>query len=143
MADFEDERKAFEVVLETPGAATCQFVAVEPGAGTAFADFVLDNEFEECRVALLFGRFVEPPVGGGKRGVYVDVVYEPPQECSAEAIVPRVTDMLSHERNVRSLAKYVLGSIRGMALPSHRKNDPERRRHVRATNNQTDEARSG
>lgn len=87
MADFEDERKAFEVVLETPGAATCQFVAVEPGAGTAFADFVLDNEFEECRVALLFGRFVEPPVGGGKRGVYVDVVYEPPQECSAEAIV--------------------------------------------------------
>ena len=47
MADFEAERSEFEVVLEMPKASATQYLSVEPEAGKAFADFVLDNEFEE------------------------------------------------------------------------------------------------
>lgn len=86
MADFEAERSEFEVVLETPKASATQYLSVEPEAGKAFADFVLDNEFEERRVALLFGRWVDEEASGGKRGVLVDVIYEPPQECTEDTM---------------------------------------------------------
>lgn len=80
MAELEEERKAFEVVLETPPAARCDYLSVAPAAGKEFADFVLDNEFEDRRIALLYGRW-ESDTEREKRGVQVDVVYEPPQAC--------------------------------------------------------------
>ena len=86
MADFEAERSEFEIILQTPGASTAQYLSVEPDAGKVFADFLLDSEFEERRVALLFGRWVDEEASGGKRGVLVDVLYEPPQECTEDAM---------------------------------------------------------
>jgi len=44
-----------------------------------FADFLLDNEFEQMRVAWLFGRWAEDELG--RHGVQVDVLYEPPQQA--------------------------------------------------------------
>ena len=79
MADFEAERAQFEVVLDTPKAASCSYVAVERLAAKRFSDYLLDTEFEARRMALLFGRWEEASVAGGKSGVQVDVVYEPPQ----------------------------------------------------------------
>lgn len=85
MADLEAERSEFEVILETPGPAACEYLIVSPDAGRGFSDYVLDEvEFEERRIALLYGRYVDEQASGGKRGVIVDVVYEPPQECTAE-----------------------------------------------------------
>lgn len=81
MADFEAERAKFEIILETPKPSSCAFVAVERQAAKRFSDYLLDMEFETRRVALLFGRWEHAPSAGGKSGVHVDVVYEPPQTC--------------------------------------------------------------
>jgi hypothetical protein len=87
MADFSAERSELEIVLETPGTSKCRFMSVEPGAGKAFADFILENEFEERRIALLFGRCVDATAAGEtKRGLAIDVMYEPPQTCTADSM---------------------------------------------------------
>ena len=88
MADFEAKRSEYEIVLETPGAAVCQYLSVDADAGKEFSDFVLDNEFEERRIALLYGRWVDEEASGGKRGVLVDVIYEPPQVCTGALTQP-------------------------------------------------------
>lgn len=116
MADFEAERSEFEVVLETPGPATTQYLSVEPDAGKAFADFVLDNEFEERRIALLFGRWVDEEASGGKRGVLVDVLYEPPQECSEDTMAIEGTkEARSEVERATQLAKDLGLSLVGFA----------------------------
>jgi len=87
MADFEAERAQFEIVLDTPKPAACSYVAVDRLAAKRFSDFLLDTEFEERRIAFLYGRWADrEALGSGRAGVNVDVVYEPPQECSATAM---------------------------------------------------------
>ena len=86
MADFEAERSQYEVVLDTPKPASCSYVAVERQAAKRFSDYLLDLEFETRRVALLFGRWERATSPDGKSGVHVDVVYEPPQTCSATEV---------------------------------------------------------
>ena len=85
MAAHMDAVAKNEVVLETPGASKCDFVAVEPTSTKEFVDFIKDSNFTERRVAFLYGRWVEGnTLNGEKRGVYVDVVYEPPQYSESE-----------------------------------------------------------
>ena len=85
-ASVTDVTAQFEIVLETPPAPACSYVSVERAVAKRFSDFLLDDEFESRRVAFLFGRWDNAGVHQGKRGVQVDVIYEPPQTCDAQRV---------------------------------------------------------
>ena len=61
---------------QAPSPSKCEYVSVAPDAARAFSDFNLEHEFADRRLALLYGRWVDPPPASGeKRGVQVDIVY--------------------------------------------------------------------
>jgi len=118
MADYADAKAENEVTLETPAAAKCEFVAIEPDAARSFVDFLLERQFTERRVALLYGRWVVPTArSGDKRGVLVDVVYEPPQSSDASRVELDASDAALAERQRASELATSLGlSLVGVAF---------------------------
>ena len=129
MADYVDQQAANEIVLETPAASACEFVSVEPSASKSFVDFALERAFEERRVALLYGRFVDPPPASGqKRGVLVDVVYEPAQQCDASTMALEQSDAALAERKRADRVASELGlTLVGVAFthpPRHHTLEP-------------------
>lgn len=129
MADYVDAKSANEVVLEPPTASKCDYVAVEPAAAKAFSDFLLERDFGERRVALLYGRWVDPPPASGeKRGVLVDVIYEPAQLCDAASLaVDESADASAERKRADALAASLGLRLVGVAFahpPRHHTLEP-------------------
>ncbi|KAL1500655.1 hypothetical protein AB1Y20_013303 [Prymnesium parvum] len=84
MQEYLDKQAAREVLLKPPPDAPCAFCAIDARASKKFADFLLDDEFERMRFAILYGRYAADEAG--RRGVQVDVMYEPPQKATSRAV---------------------------------------------------------
>lgn len=68
----------FEFKIKAQKEAMCSKVLMEPGVGSDFQAYMQRLGFSQCRLGFLYGRFDD------KNQAQVEVVYEPPQEGSAE-----------------------------------------------------------
>ena len=75
---------------QAPPPATCHFCSIDSRASRRFADFLLDSEFEELRVALLYGRCVKNEEG--RLGVQAKISSHPipPHPISSHPIPPHI-----------------------------------------------------
>ena len=77
----EEEIKDADVVMASAPKSRCTWVAIDEEASRSFAEYNLQEEFEESRVAHLYGRRTDV-------GIHVDVLYEPPQEAVEGGLLP-------------------------------------------------------
>ncbi len=114
MRDIEDEAAARAIALSTPKAPNVTYVSVDPKASERFVEYLLDTEFEERRYAYLFGSFSAD--SKEREGVCVDVVYEPPQECDADAMAAEAGEAAEQQlAHAQAIAKALGLSWVGMA----------------------------
>jgi len=85
LSNFLDYRSTKEFVLGAPPEPHTKFVQIDQRATQTLINYMIMTGFGQKRVGWLYGRWVSDSATG-EAGVQVHAIYEPKQDCTADAI---------------------------------------------------------